>query len=104
MRQADQALTPPMARPVCARGLRVHETRSVREIQNRIIRTTCAAPSRVPPVPGLDGAFGSGGRTRVSAGNSATDVAFTVVRRVIKLACAVPESRVRARLAALGPA
>jgi len=35
---------------------------------------------------------------RVRAGNDVTvaDVAFAVVRRVSKLACAVPESRVRA--------
>ena len=78
--------------------MRAHETRSVREIQNRIIRTTSAAPSGVLPVPGPDSAFGSGGRTRLSAGNDVTaaDVAFAVVRRVIKLACAVSESRVRA--------
>jgi len=43
---------PPAARPVCAPGVRAHETRSVRKIQNRNIRTTCAAPSRVLPGPG----------------------------------------------------
>ena len=52
------------------------------------------SPSRVLLVPGPGGACGSGGRICVSAGHDVTaaDVAFAVVRRVIKLACAVPES------------
>ena len=56
------------------------------------------SPSRVLPVPGPGGAFGSDACIRVSAGHDVTaaDVAFAVVRRVIKLACAVSESRVRA--------
>ena len=66
--------------------MRAHDTRSVREIQNLIIRTTSAAPSGVLPVPGPDSAFGSGGRTRVRTDNDVTaaDVAFAVVRRVSK--------------------
>ena len=52
------------------------------------------SPSRVLPVSGPGGAYGSGGRVRLSAGNdvAAADVSLAVVRRVIKLACAVPES------------
>ena len=43
------------------------------------------SPSRVLPVPDPGGAYGSGGRIRVSAGNDVTDadVAFAVVRTVI---------------------
>src|SRR5262249_49125580 len=103
MRKADQALMLPTARPACAPG-RAGARNPVRSENSKIVLPNdLCSPSRVLLVPGPGGAYGSGGRIRVSAGNDVTaaDVAFALVRRVIKLACAVSESRVRARSAAL---
>ena len=102
MRQADQALMPPAA------GVRARACGRVKpgpfgKNSEIYYPNDLCSPSRVLPVPGPGGAFGSDACIRVSAGHDVTaaDVAFAVVRRVIKLACAVSESRVRARSAAL---
>ena len=84
-------------------GVRAHETRSVRIDPRSFYPNACAVPVRVLPGADRGGAFGSGGRARAGAGNDVTaaDMVFAVARRVMKLACAVPESRVRARPPAL---
>ena len=104
MRQADQALIPPMVRlvrtprragvrnPVRSRKFKI--VLSERPVLRRLAPYPCPALTALSDRVDVPG---------VRAGNDVTaaDVAFAVVRRVSKLACAVPESRVRARLAAL---